>query len=147
MFRFVSFCLVLAVCMSCGNAGKDSATETPDSARGTVAIANAKGIGRIEFEQTEFDFGQVKEGEIVERLFSFTNTGTAPVILEQVSASCGCTTPAYTQTPVQPGKTGEIKVRFDSNGQVGRQQKIISVASNAENGMMTVQIRGEVKAK
>jgi len=131
--------------MSCGNAGKDASTEARDGAQ--AAASDAGGIGKIVFAQTEFDFGQVTEGEIVERVFSFTNTGTAPVILEQVSASCGCTTPAYTQTPVQPGKTGEIKVRFDSNGQTGRQQKIISVASNAENGMMTVQIKGEVKAK
>jgi len=143
MFRFISFCLVSAVFLSCGNAGKEAPTEARDGALDTVA----GGIGRIAFAQTEFDFGQVEEGAIVERVFSFTNTGTAPVILEQVSASCGCTTPAYTQTPVQPGKTGEIKVRFDSNGQTGRQQKIISVASNAENGMVTVQIKGEVKAK
>jgi len=129
--------------MSCGNAGKNAPSETQDGGRDTVAEA----VGRIAFAQTEFDFGQVNEGEIVERVFEFTNTGTAPVILEQVSASCGCTTPAYTQTPVLPGQTGEIKVRFDSNGQTGQQQKIISVASNAENGMTTVQIKGEVKAK
>ncbi|SFT04700.1 DUF1573 domain-containing protein [Sphingobacterium wenxiniae] len=135
--------LAFATLISCGNSTKSDAETTS-----TEATENTNATkGKVEFEETVFDFGQIKEGEVVERTYVFTNTGEAPVILSQVSASCGCTTPSYTQTPVLPGKTGEIKVSFDSNGQAGKQQKIVTVVSNAENGVTTVQLRGEVSPK
>lgn len=133
----------LLVLASCGNAD-NKVTESADSVATEEATAAG---GKITFEESEFDFGQVKEGEVVEQVYTYTNTGTAPVILSQVSASCGCTTPTYTQTPVLPGKTGEVKVSFDSNGQVGQQQKIVTIVSNAENHVTTVQLKGEVLPK
>lgn len=139
------FCFVVAALVSCGNA-ENKAGEATDSVSATDTAA-AAGTGKIEFAESAFDFGQVNEGEIVEHAYAFTNTGTSPVILSRVSASCGCTTPSYTQTPILPGKTGEIKVSFDSNGQVGKQQKIVTVVSNAENGVTTVQLKGDVLAK
>lgn len=135
-------CFVLVTLVSCGNAEKTTEQTTTD----TTTNEAAQG-GKIEFEESVYDFGEVKEGEVVEHVYTYTNTGAAPVILSQVSASCGCTTPSYTQTPVLPGKTGEIKVSFDSNGQVGKQQKIVTIASNAENGVTTVQLKGEVLPK
>ncbi|HLS94453.1 MAG TPA: DUF1573 domain-containing protein [Sphingobacterium sp.] len=144
MVRVSFICFVLACLVSCG--GTDNRTsEESDSL--SVQEQENTGIGKIEFVESAFDFGQVKEGEIVEHVFSFKNTGTAPLILSQVSASCGCTTPSYTQTPVLPGREGEIKVSFDSNGQIGKQQKIVTVVSNAENGVATIQLKGEVLAK
>ncbi len=138
------FCFVFATLVSCGNSN-NTATETADST--AADSTSAAGTGKVEFAEAAFDFGQVKEGEVVEHVYAFTNTGTSPVILSRVSASCGCTTPSYTQTPILPGKTGEIKVSFDSNGQVGKQQKIVTVVSNAENGVTTIQLKGEVLAK
>lgn len=134
-------CAVIATLVSCGNSGNKE-EQTTD----TTANEAAKG-GEIEFEESIFDFGQIKEGEVVEHVYTYTNSGTAPVILSQVSASCGCTTPSYTQKPVLPGKSGEIKVSFASDGQVGKQQKIVTVVSNAENGVTTVQLKGEVLPK
>ena len=134
---------------SCGNSAHSDGQTADSIAQGTDSLAanGQTGIGRIEFTEGAFDFGQVKEGAIVEHVFTFNNTGTAPVILSRVSASCGCTTPSYTQTPILPGKSGEIKVSFNSDGQVGKQQKIVTVASNADNGVTTVQIKGEVLKK
>lgn len=132
-------CAVLATLMSCGNSGNKE-KQSIDT------LTNEAG-GQIEFAESVFDFGQVKEGEIVEHEYTYTNTGTAPVILSQVSASCGCTTPSYTQTPVLPGKSGEVKVSFDSNGQVGKQQKIVTIVSNADNRVTTIQLKGEVLSK
>ena len=134
---------------SCGNSAQSDGQTADSIAQGTDSLAanGQTGIGRIEFAEAAFDFGQVKEGAIVEHVFTFNNTGTAPVILSRVSASCGCTTPSYTQTPILPGKSGEIKVSFNSDGQVGKQQKIVTVASNADNGVTTVQIKGEVLKK
>ncbi|MHC8949636.1 DUF1573 domain-containing protein [Sphingobacterium hungaricum] len=133
--------------ISCNQASKNS-TETADSSSTETVAANENaGIGTIEFPEREYDFGTIKEGEVVEHVFTFNNTGTAPVILAQVSATCGCTTPEYTSVPVKPGASGEIKVHFDSNGQAGQQQKIVTIRSNAENSAETVQIKGTVTAK
>lgn len=146
IFKISILGLALAMLVSCGSSGSKegaSADSTDTAANGAKESAG----GKIEFDESVFDFGEVKEGAVVEHLYTFTNKGTAPVILSQVSASCGCTTPSYTQTPILPGKTGEVKVVFDSNGQVGKQQKIITVVSNAENNVTTVQLRGEVLPK
>ncbi len=127
---------------ACNQTAKDATQETAtEVTEGTDAIA-ASGI--MEFEETEFNFGKIKEGEQVEHVFKFKNTGEAPIVVAQVSASCGCTTPTYTSTPVKPGEVGEITVKFDSHGQVGQQQKIITIASNAQKRVTTVQLKGEV---
>lgn len=139
---------VLAFTMSCGNSTQqgEANNNTIDGATATETVDESEGaLGKIEYVETEFDFGTVTEGEIVDHVFKFKNTGDAPVIVAQVSASCGCTTPEYTKEPVLPGQDGEIKVSFNSQGQVGRQQKIVTVSSNAENRISTVQIKGTVE--
>lgn len=126
---------------ACNNNNKENTNGSQDS---TAVATTQEGAGRMEFEEEAFNFGTIKEGEVVEHVFKFKNTGDFPVVLAQVSASCGCTTPTYTSTPVKPGESGEISVKFDSNGQVGQQQKIITIASNAEKPVTTVQLKGEV---
>ena len=134
----VSF--VVMVLISCGNGDKQTAQSSDSIENSGDQVMG----GKIEFVESEFDFGVVKEGEVVEHVYEFTNTGTTPIILGRVSASCGCTTPSYTQTPILPGKQGEVKVSFNSDGQVGKQQKIVTVVSNAENNITTIQLKGEV---
>jgi len=128
---------------ACGNSNKQS-----EQAESNIAGTEEQSImgGKIEFSESEFNFGEVKEGEIVDHVYEFTNTGSTPVILGRVTASCGCTTPSYTQTPILPGEKGEVKVSFNSDGQVGRQQKIVTIVSNAENNITTIQLKGEVTA-
>ena len=137
---------IIGLLVGCGN---QSATKTEQNVEQPVASTTdttaSKQQGIIEFEESAFDFGKVKEGAVVEHIFKFKNTGAAPVILSQVSASCGCTTPDFTKEPVLPGKVGEIKVSFNSLGQVGNQQKIVTVSSNAENRVTTIQIKGVVE--
>lgn len=142
ILRSIFICITLATLVSCGNS-RNNEDQSSDTLVNEAAMAG----GKIEFAEPIFDFGQVKEGEVVEQVYAYTNMGTAPVILSQVSASCGCTTPSYTQTPVLPGQSGEIKVSFDSNGQVGKQQKIVTIVSNADNKVATIQLRGEVLPK
>lgn len=135
--------------VSCGNQGQTTtnANEGETSVEELSAADSERSaeLGVIEFEKSVFDFGKVKEGAVVDHVFKFKNTGNAPVILSQVSASCGCTTPDFTKEPVLPGKNGAIKVSFNSLGQVGTQQKIVTVSSNAENRVTTVQIKGVVE--
>lgn len=126
--------------VACGS----GASESQDSSEvNEIAATGSK--ANLEVAEDAFDFGIVTEGEIVEHTFTFTNTGEEPLILNQVSASCGCTTPEFSKTPIVPGGEGSIKVRFDSNGQVGKQHKVISVANNGVNSIVVLHLRGEVK--
>lgn len=134
---------------SCGNAqkGKEEAKVSSEVVASDSLSKAAAQMGKVEFEEPAFDFGQVKEGAQVKHTFILKNTGDAPVILSKVTASCGCTQPEFSKSPILPGATSEIHVTFNSEGQVGKQQKIITVQSNASNGMTTVQLKGEVLAK
>lgn len=135
---------------SCGNAqkAKDEGTKTETEAVATDSLSKAAAqLGKVEFEESAFDFGQVKEGAQVKHTFVLKNTGDAPVILSKVTASCGCTQPEFSKSPILPGETSDIQVTFNSEGQVGKQQKIITIQSNASNGLTTVQLKGEVLAK
>ena len=85
----------------------------------------------IEFAVTEHDFGDIRQGDIVEFSFAFTNRSKEPLIISQVVATCGCTAPEWTREPVAPGARGKITIRFNSQGRLGRQHKIIAVRSNA----------------
>lgn len=143
--KFLFAALVIGLITSCNNQTSSSNASKDTTDVSAVGTNENEGIGKIEFEEAAFDFGTVKEGKIVDHVFKFRNTGDAPVILVQVSASCGCTTPDYTKEPILPGKEGEIKVSFNSQGQVGTQQKIVTISSNAENKVTTVQIKGTVE--
>lgn len=84
----------------------------------------------IQFEKTEHDFGTIKEGEVVEHTFTFTNTGEAPLIIQNAQPSCGCTVPDWSRDPIPPGGKGYVKAKFDSKGRPGVQNKTISVTAN-----------------
>ena len=102
-----------------------------------------KGPG-ISFDKMVHDYGNVVKGGDGESTFTFTNTGTEPLILSAVRSSCGCTTPFWTSEPVMPGKTGEIKVRYNTNS-AGTINKSVTVSSNAVDSPTTVlRITGKV---
>ncbi|HLF32769.1 MAG TPA: DUF1573 domain-containing protein [Cyclobacteriaceae bacterium] len=99
------------------------------------------------FEHSEFDFGTINEGEIVEHLFRFTNVGTAPLVIKKASASCGCTVPSSPKDPIQPGESSEIKVRFDSSNKPNQQVKTITIEANTDPVLTKLQIKGFVIPK
>ena len=102
----------------------------------------------ITFEKTEHDFGKINEGDgRVSVVFSFKNEGMAPLVLSNVRASCGCTTPTWTREPVEPGQTGSITVTYNPNGRPGRFQKTVTITSNAKEPTTRVYIKGEVIPK
>ena len=100
---------------------------------------------KIEFKQETVDYGTVEKGSNGVRVFEFTNTGDAPLIVSKVSSSCGCTIPKKPEEPILPGKTGEIQVKYDTN-RVGPIRKAVTVISNAETPTKVLKIKGEVKA-
>ena len=102
----------------------------------------------ITFEKTEHDFGKINEADgRVSTVFEFKNEGMAPLILSNVRASCGCTTPTWTKEPIEPGKTGTITVTYNPNGRPGRFQKTVTITSNASEATKRVYIKGEVIPK
>ena len=101
---------------------------------------------KITFDRTQHDFGKVNEGDGAASCdFTFTNTGSAPLIIQNVSTTCGCTTPEWTKQPVNPGKTGFIKVSYDVKGRPGAIDKTITVHSNGSQAPVNLRIVGEVK--
>ncbi len=109
---------------------------------------------RFEFKDKNdtYDFGTVKDGEQVVHIFEFKNVGDQPLQILKAEASCGCTTPEFSPKPVLPGKTGTIKVTFNSAGRVGPTHKDITIQSNAvqddkskERYVLT--LKGQVVAK
>src|SRR5690554_2443140 len=81
--------------------------------------------------EDKHDFGLVEEGKLATYEFEFTNTGSAPIIMSGVRASCGCTTPSWTKEPIPPGGKGSVTASYNSAGRPGAFNKTIPITSNA----------------
>ncbi len=113
-----------------------------------VAVAMLAQQPVLTFEKTEHDFGKINEADgRVTTVFKFKNEGMEPLVLSNVRASCGCTTPKWTREPIEPGQTGEITVTYNPNGRPGRFQKTITITSNATEATKRLYIKGEVIPK
>ncbi len=99
---------------------------------------------KIEFEEEVFDFGQIISGESIEHTFVFKNTGKNPLVINNCKGSCGCTIPEWPHSPIAPGGTGEIKVKFNSQGKHGEQDKTVTVTANTLPNNTTIRIVGGV---
>lgn len=100
-------------------------------------------VAKIEFKEDTIDYGEIAQGSDGVRVFEFTNTGDAPLVISNVSSSCGCTVPKWTSDPVQPGQKGSIKVKYDTK-RVGPIRKTVTVSSNAETPTIALKIKGKV---
>ncbi len=110
-----------------------------------LSVQAQEKTAKIEFKSETVDYGEIEKGSDGVRVFEFTNTGDAPLIISKVSSSCGCTIPKKPEAPILPGKTGEIQVKYDTN-RVGPIRKAITVISNADTPTKVLKIKGEVKA-
>ena len=100
-------------------------------------------MAKIEFKDTTIDYGTVEKGADGVRVFEFTNTGDAPLIISKVKSTCGCTVPKKPEAPIMPGETGEIEVKYDTK-RVMPIRKTITVLSNAETPTVALKIKGNV---
>lgn len=102
----------------------------------------------ITFDKLTHNFGKINEADgRVTTVFEFTNEGMVPLVLSNVRASCGCTTPKWTREPIEPGQKGTITVTYNPNGRPGRFQKKVTVTSNATEPSVQLKIEGEVIPK
>lgn len=105
--------------------------------------AATSNLAVFSFESAVHDFGKIKQGVPVTHEFTFTNTGKTPLVITNVQASCGCTTPAWSKEPIPPGGNGFIKATFNA-ASMGGFNKTVTVMGNVENGFKQLSIKGEV---
>lgn len=167
MKKFTSYlfvALMLAFAVACNKGAKTEggadATKTENSTTPAVdpnaatstnpADPNAAAVDpnvpktTIQFEESEHNFGKIKEGEKVVHNFKFKNTGKEPLIINSAKGSCGCTVPEWPKEPVAPGASGEIKVEFNSKGKSGQQSKSVTIMANTDPNPTHLTIKGEV---
>lgn len=92
------------------------------------------------------DFGKIEQGKPVTHVFTFKNTGTAPIVITDAAASCGCTKPSWSKEPVAPGQTGQVSATFNAAG-MGPFNKTVTVTSNAKTSTVYLTLKGEVVSK
>ncbi|MGB1449470.1 MAG: DUF1573 domain-containing protein [Flavobacteriaceae bacterium] len=127
-----------------GNTDKKEAPATAVEASSAKAVSNAP---VMTFDKTIHDFGNIQEGERVETLFTFTNTGKSDLVISDARGSCGCTVPEYPKnTAIAPGGTGQIRVSFDSSNKPNLQQKTVTISANTDSGRETIRIKAMVQA-
>ncbi|MBK7093607.1 MAG: DUF1573 domain-containing protein [Saprospiraceae bacterium] len=167
MRKFIYFSLLFSVLLlsSCksdkeGSVGtNESLTVSNSEVQGQTAsdIINSEAqeplgpVTKIKFKSDTYDYGKVMEGKVVEHDYVFTNEGEEPLLLKNVKASCGCTTPSWPREPIAPGASGKIHAAFDTNGRgaVGGavQSKTITVTGNFEGGTLQLTLKGLVDKK
>lgn len=120
--------------MAMGSINAQNATESQNRISGP----------RIEFNDLVHNYGQIKKGGDGNCQFTFTNNGNEPLILSNVKASCGCTSPSWPKDPIMPGQSSTIKVHYDTN-RLGGFTKTVTVTSNAaDNPRLVLKIKGNV---
>jgi hypothetical protein len=135
--------------ISCGNSNNASSKINKDNLESakTRDVEIKNGAALVTFDEIEYDFGTVTEGEIVETVFKLTNSGTTDLVITDAQVTCGCTVPVWPKDPIKPGATEEIKVRFNTNGKSNRQQKNITLITNTETGREILTLKGMVTPK
>ena len=141
----MAFVVSLGLLVACNGTGDQGQLPTdlvtnPKSADGT---SDKQAV--IKFEKEEHDFGTLLQGEVVSYSFHFSNTGNAPLLISEVGSSCGCTVGDYPREPIAPGKSGVIKVTYNSSGHHGFQSRYLTVMSNTIPAKTTLRIKGQVK--
>ena len=112
---------------------------TADDNADTVTVAKA------DFPEVMHDFGDVKEGSVVNHTFKFTSTGKVPLIMKDATSTCGCTVPDFPKDPLSPGESAEIKVKFNTENKEGHQSKVITVFTNGYPAKYILTVNANVK--
>lgn len=112
-----------------------------------TGVTKAENYAEIKFDTLRHNFGKFsKDDPIVKCTFRFKNTGTAPLVIHQAFASCGCTVPTFTKEPIKPGETGVIDVTYNGTDKFpGHFQKTVTVRSNAISEVTRLIIEGDME--
>lgn len=138
--------LVSLALVSC-NSSSDEKTITTDLVNSPLtANSNAEKVltPNIEMLETSYNFGEIQQGESVTHDFILKNTGDADLIISAAKGSCGCTVPEWPKTPIAKGEEAAIKVTFNSAGRSGKQNKTVTLVTNAIPNTKVLTINGNV---
>jgi len=102
---------------------------------------------KISFEEKSWNFGDIRDGDIVNHDFKFKNIGNAPLEVKNVTATCGCTQPSFPFLPIAPGEEGTISVTFNSTGKINEQRPTVTVITNGKPSIVKLNLEGMVRPK
>lgn len=148
MKPFFAFVILFFLFSACGN--QSDSKRLPGSIINNPASMGKEPEGNypiISFDTAQFDFGRIIEGDVVSHTFNFKNTGTANLVITDVRASCGCTSPVWPKEIIKVGESNSIVIKYDSEGREGKFSKGITVYCNAYPNSTLLRIQGEVIPK
>jgi hypothetical protein len=145
--KYISLVVLAVVFISCG--GNTQQTEiTSETVQNNYTalenfVATTDGAA-ISFNEKEFEFPEMEQGESVSHSFYFVNSGDAPLVLTEVKGSCGCTGVEYPKDPILPGEKGKIDAEVSTaTKSIGHTFKVkVYVSSNAKKSKETLALKG-----
>lgn len=141
------FTFILIAFLSCKKEGEEK-RKTKSVFENYKEITENKDFPtKIAFDKRVHDFGIIEEGEVVEAVFKVSNVGRNDLILTDAFGSCGCTIPEVSNKPIKPGKSYNMKVKFDSKGKKGNVNKTITIICNTKDNFERLEIKANIKTK
>ncbi|SEG03388.1 Protein of unknown function [Halpernia humi] len=145
--------LVVAMAQSCKKKSEpadqlhiDTAMASPVNPNEAAAKeAQSKPLTNVAISEDTFDFGTIKKGDVKSHTYEITNTGTNPLIISQVSPTCGCTVSEFTKEPILPGKKGKITLKFNSENFEGVVHKTANVFANVSKAPIALNFTANIK--
>jgi hypothetical protein len=141
MKKIVALFSLVILFTACHNDNPASKINEDNVKKAQEKRAEMNKFPEMSFETREIDFGTHHEGEILDTVFKFKNTGEVPLVITNVKTSCGCTTPYWPKKPIKPGESDEIKVQFNTNHKPGKQTKTITIHANTKNLTEVIRIK------
>lgn len=136
-------CLCILFLFSCNSETDKSITTSAVNVSASAEGKNSD-VPDIKFDEEEFDFGKIIQGEKVSHSFYFRNIGKKNLIISSASGSCGCTVPEWPKEPILPSQSGKIDVVFSSDGKSGYQEKTVTIVTNCEPATRIIRIKCEI---
>lgn len=130
--------------IAANNTDNNLKASTARDARPVDAAASGP-TTEMTFTAPSHDFGNIKQDSENRHIFTFTNTGSEPLVIENAKGSCGCTVPQYPKEPIAPGETGEIEVVYKPGKQLNKQSKTVTITANTEPRTTTLSISATVE--
>ena len=138
--------LFFLIIISCSSTSEDKQISTDLINNPLTAVQSVEKVlmPKIEILEESYNFGEIKQGESVTHNFVLKNVGNANLIISSAKGSCGCTVPEWPKEPIAQGEEGTIKVTFNSSGRFGKQNKIVTLVTNAIPNTKVLTINGNV---
>ncbi len=145
MKKLVILIFAFTVFIACENKQRTDNQTIEDNQKALQPTADKFPVMAI--DTPSVDLGTLMQGDTIMHVYNFKNTGNMPLVLSNVNASCGCTTPSYSTEPVAPGERGFITVKFNSKGKEGKLNKTVTAYANTKPAENTVSFKIEVLTK